>query len=1518
MSAYDDLIPGTARRRSAYEDLLPARTPAPGGPPAEVADAAAEAPSPGITLAQRAAIAAEPYVSAVTPALKTVQAVASGYPVLETAANLATGAVAMPVSGIAGLAAAAAKALGYDTDPAAVVDRTARALTYEPRTDLGEHLTRSTLYPLEKLAEVGRAAGEKLQDIGASPAAATAAETAIVGGVPLLLGARGRATKPRELPVEQRIEPKLTETPTAAAEAPKRIEAKPELPAEVPVEPPVVKPAAPGAKPSAATAYEDLVPSAAALPGQRIGKVVEMAVEPGRAGNETWAVYRKVGAEEAKALKNVTGLDLTGYQHHVDEAAIRHVLAEHGNEQIEAQRGQIPVTREDFAKLPEITNPKLATVEMSGKTHSGREAIRYSRQIGDNYYVVEEVRTGRKRLALVTMWKTRAAPDALGLPRSPAQTSETFGTRSGPSVSPKKTGGNEPGSLGMPAHAGTVPAAAAGATPPARASGAIDTSQARPDAIRKAMADLFDTAINEKHQGARNLGIYRIKPETIRVRNRNDLRTVAHEVGHHISNRNKAFREVMRAHDAELIPMMPQAYKQRIGAGTPMPRKLQIEEGFAEFIAEYLGDRPVAQSKAPAFFKAFETWLAANKPYQQAIGHVSDMIGAHQALGPAEKIRAKVGAYEQPLRERAAALVSKETYDTFVQATLDKWHPLKTMVADLAPGLEPSKNPYVQARLLAGDAAVIEDWVGHFTSPFDYAKRLDVKNYGQSLKQILAPIIGGDLTELQKHLVSMNKGDKSTIDTLKDYLIARRAAELKKVGKENLLTSEEIAGGLSLETPLLKSIASDIYAYNDRLVEYAVEGGLLSPEVAAKFKEYTAYIPFFREAEATGKAGGRGQPFKRLTGGTANLRDPIANLIQNTANIIHATNRNAVLARAVELAKATPGGGTWLETVPLPMQAHHLATKRIIEQLEKQGVVVEASMAEDLAAMQTFFTKAGKGDERTRTIVYKQAGELKAAQVNDPLLWKALGNLPPLELGLIGKILAFPAQTLRAGVVLDPTFMVRNLVRDTLSATVQSQGKFLPVASTAEGIKLMAQQKDAYKLWRSFGGAFADKFREPHEAAAVLNRMAKRGGFQASSIISPWRLLDALKKAGSFSESGSRIGEFQKTYKPGDPESALASALGAREVSTDFGMHGGAEWVQVLTRVTPFMNPAMQGLYKGARVLSGGDGRAIAGKAAAVGASMALFSITLALLNSDEPWYQRLEDWERATYWHFKIGGEIYRMPKPFEYGALFATMPENIALLQQGKESWRDFKSMMLQTLGQVFGFRAIPQAATIVMEPWANKSIFTGRPIVPDRNSKLEPGLQANPSTTHIAQVVGEQANISPAVIDNAVRNIFGTVGVHVETVADLILEASGAVPKGHAKTWRSWPVLKAFVHDPDNPNTKQQNQFYEDLQSYRRAVATVREYRNRGEDSKADAYADAHAEEIQRAKEAESAARRLAKLRKAMRAIERDRDLSPEEKRGELNVRNEEMRDIIEGQTPLYQAVKKSYAQRAEGGL
>jgi hypothetical protein len=161
-----------------------------------------------------------------------------------------------------------------------------------------------------------------------------------------------------------------------------------------------------------------------------IAAVVDIAAQPKRDGNQVYHIYRAVTPDEAKKAKEKQGGDISGYEHGIDEAAVRHIFKSHGNAATEAARGQVAVTREDFLQLPEITDPdKADSVEYGLKTESGLPAIRYKKRINGHIVVVEEVREGRNRLALKTLWKTRAARD-MSDQQTPPPTAEPFGARS--------------------------------------------------------------------------------------------------------------------------------------------------------------------------------------------------------------------------------------------------------------------------------------------------------------------------------------------------------------------------------------------------------------------------------------------------------------------------------------------------------------------------------------------------------------------------------------------------------------------------------------------------------------------------------------------------------------------------------------------------------------------------------------------------------------------------------------------------------------------------------------------------------------------------------------------------------------------------------------------------------------------------------------------------------------------------------------------------------------------------------
>ncbi|MBI4293627.1 MAG: hypothetical protein HY661_19295 [Betaproteobacteria bacterium] len=999
---------------------------------------------------------------------------------------------------------------------------------------------------------------------------------------------------------------------------------------------------------------------------------------------------------------------------------------------------------------------------------------------------------------------------------------------------------------------------------PAYAGAAVGTgqpvtnaAQARPDAIRQAIRKLFNVPINEGHfkLSRDTLGIYKIKPQTIRIQNQNDIGVIAHETGHHFSETSRTVRTIMKAHENELRTITPYA------AGQKRPA-LQREEGFAEYLRFLWTDPQQAQQRAPGFSKAFDQYVDQNG-HRKAFDIIGTAIRDWQNLPPADRILAKVGA----TAERASAA---DVRDRFIFEVLDKWVPLRRMVAELKPDIVPSKDPFKAAHLLAGDAAVIEDWITSQAVPFDPVKRADPKNYGKPLRAILEPV-AHDLKPFSA------------------YLIARRAGELMEHGKEHLYTPEEIRAGLRLETPEFKQAAEEVYDYNNRLIEYAVDGGLLSPAIADRLRQYTAYVPFFRESEEGSRHGGGKNPFKRIFGGTENLRDPVANLVQNTANIIYATNRNAVLAKAFALAKEVPGGGRWLEQIPIPDAVLNVPKRTILEAFEKQGVVLDSHSAAALAQIQKLIVPSPVEDKGERIVIVRINGEPKALQVNNKLLWKALQSFEPADLGIVEKVLSVPSDLLRAGVTLSPDFMARNFMRDTLSGFIQSKAGILPVTSTMGGFKEVATRSDVAKLYRAFGGAYADLWKgDSQQTAKILARMAKRGKFDPRTILTPVGVLRALHALGSISEAGTRVGEFKKTAKAGGVDALIAAAYNAREVSVDFGVHGANPAVRLLTRITPFLNPAMQGMAKGVR-----SGREQFARTLFRGAFLTAFSVALYMLNRDADWYDELEQWERNVYWHFDVGlrdkdGQVIplRLPKPFEWGAIFGSVPEaltQLAIEQRGK----DFGRRLLSVWNDVFALRAAPTALLVPAEIWANKNTFTDRAIVPEAKERLDPALQHGNSASITARALGEATDTSPAQIDHVVRGFFGTMGVYATMLADLVARQFGDYPEGPAKTWRQMPVVRAFVHDPDNPNSRYITDFYNLLKEARQREASLR--RAYEGTPREGPYKEQHGDLIDITPDANKVARDLSGLRKDNEEIRADRDYTSDEKRGLINENN-----------------------------
>jgi len=109
----------------------------------------------------------------------------------------------------------------------------------------------------------------------------------------------------------------------------------------------------------------------------------------------------------AEKVKEITGLSVDGYEHIIDNFAIKHTILKHGNAKTEEKRGQYAVTLDYFEKIIEVVkNPD--DVFDGGINDIGRRVIVYEKNINGIIVYLEEIRTKKRELALQTMYIKKA------------------------------------------------------------------------------------------------------------------------------------------------------------------------------------------------------------------------------------------------------------------------------------------------------------------------------------------------------------------------------------------------------------------------------------------------------------------------------------------------------------------------------------------------------------------------------------------------------------------------------------------------------------------------------------------------------------------------------------------------------------------------------------------------------------------------------------------------------------------------------------------------------------------------------------------------------------------------------------------------------------------------------------------------------------------------------------------------------------------------------------------------------
>jgi len=747
--------------------------------------------------------------------------------------------------------------------------------------------------------------------------------------------------------------------------------------------------------------------------------------------------------------------------------------------------------------------------------------------------------------------------------------------------------------------------------------------------------------------------------------------------------------------------------------------------------------------------------------------------------------------------------------------------------------------------------------------------------------------------------------DNSAMERVSALLTYQRDLDLRSRGtapKTALADAElqQVVQTLSRD-PKIVQAADAARAMADDLLTMRRDAGLLSPEQYRAIKDSEdAYIPFLREIAS----------------------DPGATL--------PGARRGAFPTSGVRKMDRTVAA---LETLADPLEVLTLSAQRTFRDVTRQRV---QNVLFDLAdaGSAPFVTPdlhAAGVPGRNQTAVLRN-GQRVVYDVDDPDLLRALTPETPQELSVFEKVARGMKEVKSSGITLDPAFAMKNVVRDVamsgvqrpdMARAVQESGvgaalgalagsaegdtggeQFVnaligaglgagvglyarPFVETVGAMKSIVQHDDTYKAFLR-EGANTEGFsvRTPQDAAQVLRQLRGTQGFQPRDIVNPKRWVDVLRYVGSVGEQGTRLAAYQQALDAG--RTTAQAAREAQDRTLRFANVGSS--TKGLAAMTPFWNAKVQGWDKLARMLR--DPKTSAMAAAGITAP----SVALWAANKDNPEYWERPVWERNLFWLVpKDGGGFYRVPKPFEVGFLFASLPER-------------FLDYAAQTGAEIPGLGAVSSAAPVTGEPGQAlargvgdmaANTFEGTLPVPaalalpmqmaqgrdwfrNRDIVSRPGLlseqQVEPESSALARALAK-AGIAPQQTDFAVNEAFGTMGRNALSVTNMAARAAGVpAPASSGSVPFVENIPRAFTTS-DRGATEIEASAQERIARVRQAERSFEELEASGASEDAlRRFVAQHQDALAVAGEIDEHAKALNRLSRARTAVYRDAALSP----------------------------------------
>ena len=440
-------------------------------------------------------------------------------------------------------------------------------------------------------------------------------------------------------------------------------------------------------------------------------------------------------------------------------------------------------------------------------------------------------------------------------------------------------------------------------------------------------------------------------------------------------------------------------------------------------------------------------------------------------------------------------------------------------------------------------------------------------------------------------------------------------------------------------------------------------------------------------------------------------------------------------------------------------------------------------------------------------------------------------------------------------------------------------------------------------------GAFSNGYINAYDPSSTQRQMTARmktRGIDASTVLNtPRKLFEAWKALGSATENANRIAIYHAALNAG--KSKAQAAFESKDLM-DFSMGGSWAPIQILIQTVPFMGARLQGLHR--------LGRGAAEQPLSFimkGMIVGMAGLALWFQYKDDERYKALEEWEKDIYFHWWIGEEHYRLPKPFEVGALFNTIPERAFEYMYNQEN--DAGKLLLKRfgfmLGETFNFNPIPQAIMPMVESTFNHSFFTGRTITsPFEQQKMGPEQYRyynSPTMVELAKHLPDWMDHfsdpkgkmrSPRHLQHVFSGYFGTLGKYMLMGADAVMRQAMSYPAPPERSIANVPVIGSFVRGSAPRRTKYENEFYDLLNKTLQVKNSISFLKKIEEEERMELLQDKYEPYINVSRSLENLRQSIQKKNAQQMQIYLDPTMLPSEKRKEIDAiqaeRNEIFRD------------------------